>query len=263
MITTILVAVICNIVAALILLSGIFTSAKNSWKLALIKFCLTAGSGVGIYFATPALSNIITNVAVESTTIGAILANLGVSTLTVNSILFTVMFVFAYGLMAIIYNIVRHAMIKSFRNKSQNSAKMKRARSINPKAEKLAKRAEWRDLTTQYKSSNNWFKRLISILLGSITAIILGLIVLMPFGYVAEDLNKAGKVNLETGFDYTLNGVIDNNIDFKVFDWLVSAQEQEIEESEEPEAPSCEHSYIEGVCEHCGEAEVVEPEELE
>lgn len=258
--TTILVAVICNIVAGLILVGEMVNATKNNWRLALIKFCLTLGAGVGIYFATPALAGVINKVAVDTTTVGAILANMGISVATVNSILFTVMFVFAYALNALTCSIIRHAMIKAFRNKTQNAAKMKRAKSINPRAEKLARRAEWRELKTQYKSTNRWYKRLVSGLLSFVVAIVLGLVVLMPFGYVAEDLNRAGKVNLDTGFNYTLNGVIDEKLDFKVFDWLVHAEEKapevEPEQPEQEEVTPCEHSYVEGVCEHCGEAEV-------
>ena len=95
--STILVSVICNIIAALILLGCIFNGVYNSWKLSIIKLAIMIGCGVGCYFATPALSNIICNVAVNNTTIGSLLTGtLGVSMLTLNSILFTLMFMLAY-----------------------------------------------------------------------------------------------------------------------------------------------------------------------
>lgn len=221
---SILVAVICNVVAALIVLAGVLSSARNSWKLSLIKFCLTIAGGVGIYFAVPAASNAILAIPAQESTIGALLMNLGVSVASINAILFAVMFLVWFGITAIVCSIVKHILIKSYRNKSENSAKIKRAKSINHKAERLAKKAAWRDMKAQYKASNRWYKRTISIVLGSIVSVLVSLIVLMPFGYIAKDLNKAAngeKAYLEEGFNYTLNGVIDD-ADFNVFDYIIS-----------------------------------------
>ena len=251
--STVLVSIICNVVAVFILLGCIFGAGRNSWKVSLTRFCLMLGCGVGCYFATPALSSLICGVAVESSTVGS-----GISTFSVNSIIFTLLFVLGYGINSIICNIVRHCLIKAYRNKSENSAKMKRAKSINPRAEKLARKAAWREMKTQYKDHNRGFKRFISIVINAVVGLVLGLVVLMPFGYIAEDLNAANNGNkafLEQGFDYKLNGVIDEKIDFKVFDWLISADEPAADEEPEEEIP-CEHSFVEGVCEHCGEAEV-------
>ena len=259
----ILVGVICNLVAALILFSGIFSAVRNNWRIALSKFIIMIAGGVGCYFAVPALSNIIMGATVNETTLGAVLGNLGISLLTINSVIFTVLFLVWYAIDLMICNIIKHCLIKSYRNKSENKAKMKRAKSINPKAEKLARRAAWREMKAQYKDNNNFWKRLLSGFLGSIVAVVVGLIVLMPFGYIGEDINTAADGNkqyLETGFDYTLNGIIDEKINFKFFDWLVSAEEQDPEidtESDEIDDETiCEHSFVEGVCEKCGEAEV-------
>lgn len=252
---TILVSIICNLVAVLVLLGCIFGANRNNWKVSLTKFLLTVVCGVGCYFATPALSKVLCAIAVEGTTLGVILSNLGISIFSINSIIFTVLFMVGYGISCIVCNIFRHFLIKSYRNKSENVAKMKRARSINPKAERLARKAEWRAMRSTYKENNKGFKKIISMLLSAITGVVLGLIILMPFGYIGEDLNKANSGNkafLEQGFDYTLNGVIDEKIDFKIFDWLISADEQAADEN----IPCEDHSFVEGVCEHCGEAEV-------
>ena len=99
--------------------------------------------------------------------------------------------------------------------------------------------------------------------IGSVVAIVVSIIVLMPFGYIGEDMNRAScgdKQYLETGFDYTLNGLIDEKINFKFFDWLISAEEQapeiDTESDEIDDETICEHSFVAGVCEKCGEAEV-------
>lgn len=263
----ILVAVICNLVAALILFSGIFSAVRNNWRISLSKFIIMIAGGVGCYFAVPALSNTLLDIAAEGTTVSAILSNLGVSLLTINSVIFTVLFLVWYAIDLMICNIIKHCLIKSYRNKSENKAKMKRAKSINPKAEKLARRAAWREMKAEYRANNNFWKRLLSGFIGGIVAVVVGLIVLMPFGYIGEDMNKASGGNkqyLETGFDYTLNGLIDEKIDFKFFDWLVSAEEkapeanpdeEEQEGGEESQTPCEQHEFVDGVCIHCQEPE--------
>lgn len=258
----ILVAVIFNFIAALILFSGIFSSVRNNWRIALSKFIIMIVGGVICYFAVPLLSNTVTNVVVSETTLGSVLCNLGISVLTINSVIFTSLFLVWYAIDLMICNIIRHFLIKSYGNKKENKAKIKRAKSINPKAEKLARRASWREMKAEYKANNTFGKRILSGFIGSIIAVVVGLIVLMPFGYIGEDINKASGGNkqyLETGFDYTLNGLIDEKIDFKFFDWLVSAEEQAPEiddESQEPEDETeCEHSFVEGICDKCGAAE--------
>lgn len=144
----ILVAIICNIVAALILFSGIFSAVTNNWRIALSKFIIMIAGGVGCYFAVPALSNVITSAAVNETTLGTVLFNLGISLSTINSVIFMSLFLIWYAIDLMICNIIKHCLIKSYRNKSENKAKMKRAKSINPKAEKLARRAAWREMRT-------------------------------------------------------------------------------------------------------------------
>ena len=49
----VIVAVACNLVAVLILFSGLFSALRIGWKVSLTKFILTLGGGVGAYFLTP------------------------------------------------------------------------------------------------------------------------------------------------------------------------------------------------------------------
>lgn len=244
----VLVAIICNLVTVLIILGCILGAGRRSWKVSLVRLGVLLACGVGCYFATPALSSAICGIPVASMTLGVILAKLGISIYTLNSILFTAMFAIGYGFNSIICNLVKHQLIKSHRNKSENSAKIKRAKSINPTAERLARKAEWRNMKYKYAAGNRGLRKALAIAFNSLTAVLLSLVVLMPFGYIAEDMNAASEGSrsfLEAGFDCTLNGVIDEKIEFKVFDWLISADKQSL----------CEHSFEEGVCEHCGESE--------
>ena len=237
MVQTIIVAVICNLVAVAILFGCTFFAARNHCKLALISLILTAVLGVGMFFAAPAISDVIRNISIQSSTLGAILMNdLHISIASINSVLYTLMFMLGYGIICGICSIVKYRIINSYKTNAINNAKMKRAKSINPKAERLAKKAMYREMRSAYAKDTIWYKRLLAGFIGAITGVVVGLVVLMPFGYIGEDINKAqdGKAAyLEEGFDYTLNGLIDEKIEFKFFDWLVSAEIPEVQ----PETP--------------------------
>ena len=220
----ILIAVICNLVAVFVLLGCILSVVRSGLTVSLVKLILTASGGVAAFFVTPVLFNLITGVVVEATTLGAILGNLGISNGTISSVIFLLVFMTIYLINLIICSIVKHCKIKALSNKKQNTAKIKRARSINPRAEKAAKKSAWKALKAEYKAKNFWWKRLISGLFGVIMGVVLGFVVLMPYGYIAKDLVKidVNKEYLVKGYEYTLNGVIGDDIS----DWILHNVEE-------------------------------------
>ena len=236
---SVIVAIICNLVALLVIICGLINGARNSWKVSLIRFLLVIAGGVGIFFLNPIVTEAVGKIMLskaENITVAQFLMGdvargidgIGMSLASFNSIFFTLLVLVWYGIVSIVCKIVRHALIKSYRHDKANKAKAKRARSINPKAEKKAKKARWKALQKEYKDNNKKFKKFISCILSFITAVVLSVIILMPFDYIGEDINRRAdgkKAYLEKGYYYTLNGVIDEKIDFKVFDWLVDAEE--------------------------------------
>jgi hypothetical protein len=88
----VIVAVACNLVATFILISGIFSSIRDGWKVALTKLILVLGGGVGTYFLTPVVSDKF--YAVEG--IETVLSKVGggISTGTINSCIFLIFLVF-------------------------------------------------------------------------------------------------------------------------------------------------------------------------
>lgn len=234
----ILIAVICNLVAVFVLLGCILSVVRSGVAVSVVKLILTIGGGVAAFFVTPVLFNLITGVAVETTTLGAILGNLGISNGTISSIIFLLVFMTLYLINLIVCSIIKHCKIKALSNKKQNIAKIKRARSINPRAEKAAKKSAWKALKAEYQAKNFWWKRLISGFLGAIIGVIVGFVVLMPYGYIAKDLVKTdvNKDYLVKGYEYTLNGVIGDDIS----DWIlhnVEEVEEEVTPEETPEDP--------------------------
>lgn len=206
---TILIAVACNLIAVLVLVNGIITSAKNGWKVTLTKFIFLLGAITGAYFLTPVISNKILGIAYNGSTLATPLkASIGLG--IINSLLFVAIFFIFYLFDLLICNIVKACLINSYKDEIQNKAKLKRARSINAKAEKVARKAQLNALKAKFAEENTWWKRLIAVLIGIVISVTVGMVVLMPYGFFAERLNKnANRAYLEKGYEYTLNGIID------------------------------------------------------
>ena len=112
---------------------------------------------------------------------------------------------------------------------------MKRARSINPQAEKQIERAEWKALKAQYKEKRRWYHCLISCFLGAILGAATGIVVLMPYDFIAKDIDaKSDKAYLVDGFEYTLNGLIPDS----VFEWGLSIKAEEEDAAPEVDEPT-------------------------
>jgi hypothetical protein len=242
----IVVAVVCNLVAVLFLVSGIFSAISNGVKVTFVKLFLTAGGGVGAYFLTPVASDKIYAVKGVETALGEIGG--GISMGTVNSCLFLAIFMIFYAFSLFVCNVVRHCLIKKLRSKKLNKLKMKRARSINPRAEKMAKKAEWKALKSKYKENRKWYHRFFSGLIGAIIAVAVGFVVLMPYGYFVKDFNYRGNRNyLEKGYEYTLNGVIGSEVADKIIH--LETKEETPENEEAPEMEGSESENADGITE--------------
>lgn len=232
MVGDIIVAVLCNLVAAMILVSGIFSGINHGLKISLIKLFLTAGSLVGVYFLTPTLSDKLLGIAVDSETLGSLIIPNYLSLASVNSVIFTILFLAFYAFILFVCKVVEICMINTLKNKKENKVKMLRAKSINPRAERLARRAAKKQLKAQYQQMKNKFwSKFFGCFVSIIIAAAVGIVTLMPFGYIAKVINKNGdKAYLVDGFEYTLNGVIPES----VFDWVIH---NEVEESKPETSP--------------------------
>ena len=237
MVGNIIVAVGCNLVAVMILVSGIFSGIKNGWKVSLVKLFLSVGSFFGSYFLTPTLSDKLLGIAVEGRTLGSIIIPNYLSLGSVNSVLFTLIFLAFYALTLFICKIVKICLVNSLKDKKENKAKMIRAKSINPKAERMARRAAKKQLKLAYQQMKNKFwSRFFGCFIGIIVSVAVGIVTLMPFGYIAKLMNKNGdKTYLENGYEYTLNGLIPES----VFDWTihnkVDVKDKPVVDEETPE----------------------------
>ena len=222
MVGNIIVAVAVNLVAVAILLSGIFSAKSNGIKVTLVKFFMTLAGAVGAYFLAPFLSDKL--LEASNGAVAKVATEIGISGGTINSCLFMLIFVLFYATTLVICSFVRHARIKKLQNKRLNKVKMRRARSINPHAERAIQRAEWKALKAKYREKRRWYHTVISSFIGAIVAVFVGLVVIMPYGFIAKDINHEGdKQYLEKGYEYTLNGLIPES----AFDWAVNSDKAE------------------------------------
>lgn len=242
---SIIVAIVCNLIAVLILVSGILTTVKAGIRVAGTRLFFTIASCVGAFFLTPVVSDLVLGVTVAEATetveaicISNIIANLGISIASVNSVMYLIIFFAFYLFGTAICNIVKHVLIKGVRKGTINKARIKRAKSINAKAEKIAKKAEWKEMVKEYKVNMKWWGKLISTFMGIISSVLVGFVVLTPYNFVAKDIvaQDETKQFLLDGFDYTLNGIIEDKINFDFDGWLVNAQEIPMD-PETPEVP--------------------------
>ena len=224
---SIIVAIICNVVMALILLSGVLSAMGNGVRVTLIKAGLTIAGGVGAYFLTPVVGSGL--YGVEG--MGLLIDAVGISEVTINSCIFLILFLAFYAITLMVCSIVKTILIKKLKDKNPISKlKLKRARSINPRAERIAKKRTWKALKAKYSEKRRWYHKVTSGVVGAMIAVIVSYVVIMPYGYIAHDINKNQDKNyLVEGYGNTLNGLIGE----EASDFLVDANTETSVDSSE------------------------------
>lgn len=257
----IIIAIICNLIVALILVGGVLSTFRAGIRVSGLRLLFTILACVGAFFLTPAISKPILGLTVQAAAeeIPAILLSdilidkVGMSLTLINSIIYLIVFIVFYFIGSLVCKVFKHAFIKGIRGKSANKARIKRAKSINPKAERAARRSEFKQMKVEYIDSLKWWRRLISCFIGVVSAFIVGFIVLIPVGQVFKFMNREGNRSyLEEGYKYTINGLIEDKVDFDFDGWLVHG-DTDVKEPEEEIPVECTHEWGEdGKCTKCG-----------
>lgn len=256
-----IIAITCNLIVALILISGILSTFRAGIRVSGLRLLFTIIACVGAFFLTPAISKPILGLTVQAATeeIPTILLSdilidkVGMSLTLINSIIYLIIFIIFYFIGSLVCKVFKHSFIRGIREKSANRARIRRAKSINPKAERAARRSEFKQMRLEYRASLKWWRRLISCFLGAISAFIVGFVVLIPVGQVFKFMNREGNRSyLEEGYKYTINGLIEDKVDFDFDGWLVHG-DVEVKEPEEETPVECVHEWGEdGKCTKCG-----------
>lgn len=256
-----IIAITCNLIVALILVSGILSTFRAGIRVSGLRLLFTVIACVGAFFLTPAISKPILGLTVQAATeetpvillSDILIDKVGMSLTLINSIIYLIIFIIFYFIGSLVCKVFKHSFIRGIREKSANRARIRRAKSINPKAERAARRSEFKQMRLEYRASLKWWRRLISCFLGAISAFIVGFVVLIPVGQVFKFMNREGNRSyLEEGYKYTINGLIEDKVDFDFDGWLVHG-DVEVKEPEEETPVECVHEWGEdGKCTKCG-----------
>ncbi len=256
-----IIAITCNLIVALILVSGILSTFRAGIRVSGLRLLFTVIACVGAFFLTPAISKPILGLTVQAATeetpvillSDILIDKVGMSLTLINSIIYLIIFIIFYFIGSLVCKVFKHSFIRGIREKSANKARIRRAKSINPKAERAARRSEFKQMKVEYRASLKWWRRLISCFIGVVSAFIVGFVVLIPVGQVFKFMNREGnRPYLEEGYKYTINGLIEDKVDFDFDGWLVHG-DVEVKEPEEETPMECVHEWGEdGKCTKCG-----------
>lgn len=262
-----IIAITCNLIVALILVGGVLSTFRAGIRVSGLRLLFTILACVGAFFLTPAISKPILGLTVQAATeetsvillSDILIDKVGMSLTLINSIIYLIIFIIFYFIGSLVCKVFKHSFIRGIREKLANKARIRRAKSINPKAERAARRSEFKQMRLEYRASLKWWRRLISCFLGAISAFIVGFVVLIPVGQVFKFMNRNGdRSYLEEGYRYTINGLIEDKVDFDFDGWLVHG-DVEIKDPEEETPVECIHEWGEdGKCTKCGIEKPVE-----
>lgn len=256
-----IIAITCNLIVALILVGGVLSTFRAGIRVSGLRLLFTILACVGAFFLTPAISKPILGLTVQAATeetsvillSDILIDKVGMSLTLINSIIYLIIFIIFYFIGSLVCKVFKHSFIRGIREKLANRARIRRAKSINPKAERAARRSEFKQMRLEYRASLKWWRRLISCFLGAISAFIVGFVVLIPVGQVFKFMNRNGdRSYLEEGYKYTINGLIEDKVDFDFDGWLVHG-DTDVKEPEEETPVECTHEWGEdGKCTKCG-----------
>lgn len=206
----IVLPIIFNVVTALILIAGLFIGKNNGWRLTLSKLIMIAGAGLASYFWMP----IVSDKLLELEVVNNILSRFGMTTMSLNSISFALVF-FAFYL----FTSLGFALLASSMNKQDigiNVAKRKRIKSFDRKADRLLRKEEKRlnKINREFKKRSR-ASRVFGSILGIIIAAIVAFVMLMPVETVLDHIatNNPDMDKVTSTYEYTVYGQLDNLID--------------------------------------------------
>lgn len=205
--SSILVAIIINLITAGIVVGSIFASRSDGVRVTLVKTGITLGGAFGVFVASPTIVELLFHIEhLEQ----FVLNTVGVGGLY--SLILCVGTALSLGIACIVGAIVKHFIIKGKKKElTKNRAKVRLAKAINSKGTKEDNKKAWKMLKSEFKSGKNVGTKLTSEIVGAILAVIISFVLVLPYPFVASFLveRDAEKQYLLDGYNFTLNGVVD------------------------------------------------------
>ena len=197
--------IVTNTIIATILILGIISGRKYGWRLALTKFVLVCGAGVGAYYLTVPILSLLSNWEWLTNVINGLNLSLNSVLAIVMSLTFLVLYLIVSLICSLIYN--KRKVIKLT---NSNVAKVKRAKAIDRKEERALRREE-RKLARLNVTSRELRKtsRVFGSIFGLFIAIIVGYALMLPCKYIFNDVAKNTELPINSGYEYTMYGQLD------------------------------------------------------
>ena len=206
----IILPIISNLIVLMILTASIIVGKKNGFVLQLTKLILIVDALIGSYYLAPYLTTIL----VENTIITDILIKIGLPNFELNYITHLMIFGVIYAIISLFTTIIR---IKIRKQPYQiNTAKRKRIKSLDRRADKNLRREEKRLKRLNFNEKSITKKsKIAGVILGVLTAIVILYALAIPTKYIINEVTIKNPefTDVKSFYEYSICGQIDNIID--------------------------------------------------
>lgn len=219
-------AIIINCVILGILIGGILIGKKNGFVYELIKLLIILGSGVGLYFITPLISNLCLNISF----IKALIEQNLLTAQLLHALTFTLLFIVCYCIITVIFAIVKHIKTKNTKitvtstkdRKYVNTAQVAKVSGVNKKETRKLQKEQKKYLKERKKQEKELIninkkkltktQKAFGIIVGIIISLIIGFVMIMPIKIILKNVaeSQPSISQITKSYDYTIYGQLDN-----------------------------------------------------
>ena len=203
--------IITNLILVSFLLIGLFVGKNNGWKIQLTKLLILAGTGVGLYFLAPVLSNLLFKLSIFQKLIINIPELIPTLYPLINSLIIFTLFFLVYFVMCIIIKIVKSVMLR----KKEGYTKSKKVKVKQTKDQKKLAKQLLKQKRKELKKQRKTVDKVFGALLGIVVAFVIGFVFIMPFKYILLNVSNTQTELSEVykGYEYTVYGQLDKGTD--------------------------------------------------
>ena len=203
--------IIINLIIASILFIGAIKGKKKGFIYEIVKLFTVCGLGVGIYFLSPVLVNLIAKIGFIQTLITQ--DNLTLPIL--KSLVILILFTTTYGIVSLIFSLIRKSGNKIF---VTNNAKTVKVKGLNREETRRLRKEQRQVLKAQKKQTkqlrlSNMSKKnkIFGVVFGIINAVVIGFVVTLPLKPIFTQIANSQPTIEEVvkGYEYTPYGQLD------------------------------------------------------
>lgn len=207
--------IIINIIIASILLIGAIKGKKKGFIYEIVKLFTMCGLGVGIYFLSPVLVNLTAKIGFIQTLITQNILTLPI----LKSLVILILFSITYGIVSLIFNLVRKSGNKVF---VTNNAKTIKIKGLNKEETRRLRKEQRQVLKAQKKQTkqlrlSNMSKKnkIFGIVFGIMNAVVIGFVVTLPLKPIFTQIANSQPTieEIVKGYEYTPYGQLDKVTD--------------------------------------------------